>query len=403
MSGLCLRLIVVGVGCLVGLGLFPKTSRAAELPSCADPSAKRQISAAIENQLIASGIPDIAFAINDKRIVVKMDRIAETGRNSESKFVQCAANITVSFDESDLQKARKLMSEIPVKPYEVPRNTTETGKVQYTLYVPVDKNDDPSPLVEINSRSLKTMGLNIERHTASYSLFSTSVKDVQGDSSNDIPWSVEYKRQTISECADRPNKSEKYCSCLIDGVEKMLSEENFQRVMFTLKILPPTSRPFPVYQERLSKLIGACEGNATASMSSPSKAVATSSQPPAEVASRVSTAPPTTASSRPEIIEPKTVSPAAPTPDPVKPSFDCAKASNAVERMICTDRGLAALDVELSRTFKAAMMKASNDNMLRNEQIGWLKVNRNACDQRLCVESAYRLRIDELKKRFSLN
>jgi uncharacterized protein len=51
-------------------------------------------------------------------------------------------------------------------------------------------------------------------------------------------------------------------------------------------------------------------------------------------------------------------------------AFDCAKATGEVEKLICTDEGLAALDRKLDGVYKAALAKARDDvpKFLRTER-----------------------------------
>ena len=89
------------------------------------------------------------------------------------------------------------------------------------------------------------------------------------------------------------------------------------------------------------------------------------------------------------------------------PSFDCRKAAGAIEQMICSDDGLAALDSELAEVYAAAAQKAVNEHppVLKAGQRGWIK-GRNDCwkraDKRQCVEQSYRRRIAELQARYRL-
>ena len=97
------------------------------------------------------------------------------------------------------------------------------------------------------------------------------------------------------------------------------------------------------------------------------------------------------------------------------PAFSCAKAQGEVEKLICSDEGLATLDRKLDGAYKAATSKASGKlvNQLRAEQRGWVK-GRNDCWRahgtqtwitatwtvdtvRACVDAQYRLRTSELK------
>jgi uncharacterized protein len=96
------------------------------------------------------------------------------------------------------------------------------------------------------------------------------------------------------------------------------------------------------------------------------------------------------------------------------PTFDCAKAQGEVEKMICSDAALAALDRQLDGVYKVASAKAKGKlaTQLREEQRGWVK-GRNECWKantktwitaswtvdtvKDCVDAQYRLRTSELQ------
>jgi uncharacterized protein len=89
------------------------------------------------------------------------------------------------------------------------------------------------------------------------------------------------------------------------------------------------------------------------------------------------------------------------------PSYACNKAAGSVERLICRDKDLSALDRTLSSVYAAASKKAANEHppVLKAEQRGWIK-GRNECwksdDPPSCVRSEYRRRIAELQARYRL-
>jgi uncharacterized protein len=72
--------------------------------------------------------------------------------------------------------------------------------------------------------------------------------------------------------------------------------------------------------------------------------------------------------------------------------------------LICADPGLAALDVELARLYRAVSAQTTGEKLkaLRTYQRGWIK-GRNDCWKavvvgvRACVEASYRDRIRELR------
>lgn len=82
------------------------------------------------------------------------------------------------------------------------------------------------------------------------------------------------------------------------------------------------------------------------------------------------------------------------TSDP-QPGFDCEKASNFVEVAICEDTFLASLDVYLNVLYRQYSNLSFSPESLKAQQIVWLK-ERNACQTRECVETAYLDRIREI-------
>ncbi len=91
---------------------------------------------------------------------------------------------------------------------------------------------------------------------------------------------------------------------------------------------------------------------------------------------------------------------------PVKPSFDCSKATSNVEKSICFDPYLAIADHEMASIYKDLYSRLSHDQQqqLKNEQNAWLK-KRNSCgkeqDIAACIRKLYRDRIEILKNEFN--
>lgn len=81
------------------------------------------------------------------------------------------------------------------------------------------------------------------------------------------------------------------------------------------------------------------------------------------------------------------------------PSFDCARASTAVERLVCSDRQLAAADIKLAQSYKYQMDVGTAEVKvnLKKQQNEWRKYERDICTDTACVLKAYRKRIDELQ------
>lgn len=82
-------------------------------------------------------------------------------------------------------------------------------------------------------------------------------------------------------------------------------------------------------------------------------------------------------------------------------SFDCEKASTAVERLICSSSHLSELDAELSQRYEKALpfssISPTNEPVVRKQQREWLRNVRNKCKDQSCLISAYRARIEQFE------
>lgn len=83
------------------------------------------------------------------------------------------------------------------------------------------------------------------------------------------------------------------------------------------------------------------------------------------------------------------------------PSFDCAKAGNDVERMICATPAVASLDKRLADTYKEYLKMSEDKGATKKEQAAWIKKTRNACKTADCLATAYQARIDDLEATIS--
>lgn len=79
------------------------------------------------------------------------------------------------------------------------------------------------------------------------------------------------------------------------------------------------------------------------------------------------------------------------------PSFDCNKASNKVENLICNNADLSELDRELSMHYINSIRNTENPKELKIKQIEWIKTVQIECNDDLCLISAYKERIDFFK------
>jgi uncharacterized protein len=80
---------------------------------------------------------------------------------------------------------------------------------------------------------------------------------------------------------------------------------------------------------------------------------------------------------------------------PFQTSFDCAKATSNLLRMVCNDKTLAALDLQAAALLKRARAKATTPDAVNAEQDLWLS-QRASCRSAACLSRAYRDRIAQL-------
>lgn len=79
------------------------------------------------------------------------------------------------------------------------------------------------------------------------------------------------------------------------------------------------------------------------------------------------------------------------------PSFDCSKANSTVNDLICSDKELSALDVDLSQAYKDLLNSNNYDNgALKSDQLEWLKGMLNSCRDKVCIKSEYENRIGQI-------
>ena len=80
------------------------------------------------------------------------------------------------------------------------------------------------------------------------------------------------------------------------------------------------------------------------------------------------------------------------------PSFDCEKSKNGQDRLICSNRELSKLDVQLSALYSKAMAKTTDKAALKKDQLNWYKNTRNTCSDAACLSAAYESRIIEISE-----
>lgn len=78
-------------------------------------------------------------------------------------------------------------------------------------------------------------------------------------------------------------------------------------------------------------------------------------------------------------------------------SFDCAKASTKVEKMICADAGLSLQDEEVAKVYGEVLKKSLDEALLKKQQRGSIKA-RNQCKDISCLRDHYRGRLAVLNE-----
>jgi hypothetical protein len=79
------------------------------------------------------------------------------------------------------------------------------------------------------------------------------------------------------------------------------------------------------------------------------------------------------------------------------PSYDCQKVASGPERMICSNKELSNLDVQLNEVYAQAAKRVNDRGALKGEQLAWLKNVRGRCSDADCMKHAYGLRLVELR------
>ena len=84
-------------------------------------------------------------------------------------------------------------------------------------------------------------------------------------------------------------------------------------------------------------------------------------------------------------------------------SFDCARVSTQIEKMICGNQELSDLDSKMEKAYKDVLGISDYRKGLEatSDQKKWIRVIRSSCRDVTCLKSAYLSRIDELNALFT--
>lgn len=80
------------------------------------------------------------------------------------------------------------------------------------------------------------------------------------------------------------------------------------------------------------------------------------------------------------------------------PSFDCALAATAIEKVICADPELAQLDQQVANAYRYRLSNDDDPNMVRMSQRAWIKQRNRECrsGDKTCLENTYWRRLQKL-------
>lgn len=79
-------------------------------------------------------------------------------------------------------------------------------------------------------------------------------------------------------------------------------------------------------------------------------------------------------------------------------SFDCARATSAMEKLVCSDAGLSKLDETLNAAYRSALGRTPDKEALRHAQRTWLSSYEvSGCRDAGCLRDAFSRRIEVLR------
>lgn len=78
--------------------------------------------------------------------------------------------------------------------------------------------------------------------------------------------------------------------------------------------------------------------------------------------------------------------------------IDCARTTNKAERIICSDKDMAEIDGMLMQSYQSWLSSTNmkEQSAVKQRQLDWMKNERNACNDKACLEKVYDKRFAEL-------
>ncbi|WP_165847891.1 lysozyme inhibitor LprI family protein [Paraburkholderia lacunae] len=355
---------------------------------CGAVSVKQYVTDTYSGQLAKSGIPDLMWALADKRIKVSLDAMHETARNDQSKNVQCAANLIIEFPKDDLERAAH-QSEIftammQVHGFAPVSDTTITMPITYQVATPADEAERKQgvQIVSVDAGGDAATDKLLRTYAAYYEVLSFSTPDITAASVNTKPWDKDFKDNAIQSCSKSLGVEK--CTCRMNAFEKIVGDKDMGRIGFTMQ----TSMVFGGRYENFKKLAAALDQQCP--MTQSLAAVLGDHGAVADVPA--SPVPESTAVPASDVTQPEA---GQSTPAAIVASFDCSKAASKIEKLICSSPQTADADRRLTAVYHAAASKSADQATLKQQQRDWLK-ERNACDDAACLLNVTAARINAL-------
>lgn len=358
---------------------------------CADPNVKAFIVQTYGKQLVESGIPDLVWALAENRIKARVDTIHETARNNESKNIDCAANFVIDFPTDDIKRSIEAQQQVLV----MQASTTLTdptfiAPITYQIATPSDPEErKQGPVVTMTTQEDAAVDNRLKTYAADYQALAYATPDITVTSTNSTPWGKAFKDSAVQACGKSADVGR--CACSLSGMEKFVGEKQMARIGYALQNVGPLAgNRFPNFKKLAAALDQQCpmtQGLAAvigdqataANVSAPS--VQDSAVVPASSETQPQTAQAEAAQSAPAAA--------------ILASFDCAKASSKIEKLVCSSPETADSDRRLVAAYRSAAAKSPDPASLKQQQRDWLK-ERNACEDAACLIKTTDARIQVL-------
>jgi len=357
---------------------------------CAAKEVKDTITENYAEQLAEAGSPDLVMAIAKERIKFRVEMISEVVRNNQSKNVACSGKLVVEFPKEDLARAAQVKEskvvEAAIRGFRMPTDPVFSTTLSYLVSIPADKAEKQNgPLVKMTTREgVKAGEGDLGPYMVAYTMLTYAAPDITASSKNTKPWDKEWKALALQGCAE--HQSPELCTCKMAQFEKLVTQDDMQRIGYTIQtnaLVAGKYTNFIALSEALNKRCPLPQG--IASVLAPSgQAVSAPVQEPAK-----------------PVVQPAAVS--SPAPQATQPvqgaivaSFECAKASSKIERLICSTPETGDADRRLAAAYASAKSKSSDANALKADQLAWMKQQRNACNDAACLLKTTEARIQAL-------